>query len=164
MRRRSRKYEAVPTPETTYARAKTAGWLLKTLEQNNNFDSCCFECLQWVVGDLRRPLQAIVQKGKKPMGKSGIVQARVAIKEALKRPHDRLASELDDLFEDHRCLRGIIMDMVRRECCSVRELCGRPVAPYGTALKRLERTFGLHKAKTVESLSSIPAGGFSLCA
>ena len=145
MRRRTNVYEALAAPETTYARTKTAGWLLKTLEYNNNFDSCFFECLQWVVGDLRRPLQAILHEAKKPMGKSGIVQARAAIKEALKRPQDRLASELDDLLEEHRCLRGIVMDMIRRECFLVKELCERPVAPYNTALKRLDQTFGLHK-------------------
>lgn len=145
MGRRTNTAGATSTPETTYARAKTADWLLKILEQNTNFDSCFFDCLQWIVGDLRRPLQTLMHDSQKPMGKSGILQARTAIKEALKKPQARLASELDDLWEEHRCLREIIMDMVRHECLSVKGLCERPIAPYSTALKRLGQTFGLHR-------------------
>ncbi|CAK7025986.1 MAG: ATP-dependent zinc metalloprotease FtsH [Desulfovibrio sp.] len=145
MRRGAKVYGALAAPETTYARAKTAGWLLKSLEQNVTLESCFFECLRWVAGDLRRPLQAIMKEAQKPAGKSGIVAARKAIKEALPRPQDRLASEFEDLFEEHPCLEGIIIDTAQRECAAVQNLHDSSIAPYSTALKRLEQTFGLNK-------------------
>ena len=38
-------HEAIVSPETTYAKAKTAGWLLKILEQNITLESHFFDCL-----------------------------------------------------------------------------------------------------------------------
>lgn len=144
-RGRAKSYAALAAPETTYARAKAAGWLLKSLEQNVTLESSFFECLHWVTGDLRCPLQAIMKEAQKPTGKSGIVAARKAIKEALHRPQNRLASDFEDLFEEHPCLEGIIVDTVQRECAAVQNLHGSPIAPYSTALKRLEQIFGLNK-------------------
>ncbi len=138
-------YGDVTSPETAYARGKTAGWLLKILEQNVRLESNFFECLQWVTGDLRRPLQAIMGETQKPTGKSGIVAARRAIQKALPLQQNRLASELEDLFEEHPCLKGFIIDAVQRECAAIQDLYGNSIAPYSTALKRLKQTFGLHK-------------------
>ena len=144
MGRRSRVHGVLNAPETIYARAKTAGWLLKSLEQNATWDSCLFECLQWVAGDLRRPLQDVLKEAQKTAGKSGIVPARKAIKEAIARPQDRLASEFEDLYEEHSCLEGIITGIVERECVTAQNLCATSVAPYSTALSRLKQTFGLN--------------------
>lgn len=145
MKRGAKVHGVLAAPETTYARAKTAGWLLKSLEQKVTLESCFFECFRWVVGDLRRPLQAVMKEAQKPTGKLGIVAARRAIKEALPRPQDRLASELEDLLEEHSCLEGIIIDIAQRECAAVQNLHISSIAPYSTALKRLEQTFGLNK-------------------
>ncbi len=143
MRRRARVHGVLNAPETLYARAKTAAWLLKSLEQNATWDTCLFECLQWVVGDLRRSLRDILKEAQQTTGKSGIVPARRAVKDVLSRPQDRLASELDDLYQEHPCLEGLIRDMVKRECRAAQKLCGAPMAPYSTALARLRQTFGL---------------------
>ncbi|MDL2216472.1 AAA family ATPase [Desulfovibrio sp. OttesenSCG-928-M14] len=145
MGRRSKIRGVFNAPENIYAQAKTADWLLKSLEQAATWDSYLFECLQWIVGDLRRPLQAVQKEAKKITGKSGIVPARKAAKDALARPQDRLASEFEELYEEHPCLQGIITGIVERECLAVQKLCATPVAPYSSALSRLKQTFGLSK-------------------
>lgn len=133
------------SPETLYARARTAGWLLKSLELNVPLESYFFDCLQWVTGDLRFLLQSVFKEANAITGKSGIIPARKAIKEALPRAESRLSSELEDIFAEHPCLQGIIIDIVQHECAAAQKLCSGPVAPYSTALKRLEETFGLNK-------------------
>lgn len=137
-------HEAIVSPETTYAKAKTAGWLLKILEQNIALESSFFDCLRWVTGDLRRPLQAVMQEAQKTARKSGIVAAREAIKESMQRPQGRLASEFEDLYEEHPCLEGIIRDVVRQECCAGQIPHDHSAAPYIVASKRLKQTFGLN--------------------
>lgn len=142
---RTKIHTAFNAPENMYARGKAAGWLLKSLEQNAALDSCFFECLQWVIGGLRRPLQDVQKEAKKASGKSGIIAARKAVSEALRRSQDRLPSEFEELYEEHSCLEGIIVEFVKRECVTVQKLYGTPMVPYASALKRLEKTFGINK-------------------
>ena len=144
MRRRTKNHTATDAPENMYALGKTAGWLLRSLEQKTVLDSCFFECLQWVIGDLRRPLQELQKEAQIIASKSGIVPARKAIKKALASRQDRLANEFADLYEDHPCLSTIILEIVKQECQRVLALHGKPAAPYSVALKRLEQTFGIN--------------------
>jgi SpoVK/Ycf46/Vps4 family AAA+-type ATPase len=131
-------------PETTYARGKAAGWLLKVLEQKVTMGSSFFECLQWVIGDLRRVLQAVMKEAQTPTRKTGIVKAREAVKEALTRPSRRLVHALEELVAEYPCLEGIITDLVLRECREAKRLCENQADAYNTARLRLEQTFGLN--------------------
>ncbi|MCL2124270.1 MAG: hypothetical protein FWH34_09280, partial [Desulfovibrionaceae bacterium] len=129
-------------PGSVYARAQTAGWLLKALPQKGMVNGF-FECLQWVAGDLRRILQAVMKEAEKTTRQSGIVRARQAVKEALAKSRHRHANELDSLL-DYPCLEGIIHNAVVHACGMVQKLCEKRAGPYTAALKRLEQTFGLH--------------------
>ncbi|MDL2267513.1 AAA family ATPase [Desulfovibrio sp. OttesenSCG-928-G15] len=144
MRAKPKGYGTLNAPEAVYARAKTAGWLLKSLELTNNWDSSFFECLQWVTGGLRRPLQNALKEFPKNTSKSEIVAARNALKELLGVRQDRLARELEDLCEEHACLEGVLARLIKRECAMAHKHSARPLPRYRTALKRLEQTFGLH--------------------
>ena len=136
--------EAAVSPETAYARARTAGWLLKVLELNVALESSFFDCLRWVGGDLRRPLQAVMREAQKPTGKTGAVAARKAAREALRCPQERLASELEDLYEEHPCLKGSIREVARQECRAALDLHDHSANLCTEALERLRQTFGLN--------------------
>ena len=144
-RRSTRNRGTLDVPETVYARCKAAGWLLKTLEQKVSLDSYFFDCLEWVAGGLRRPLQAILKEAKAPSRKAGIIKAREDIKGVLSKARSRLSGALEELVEEHPCLEAIITDVVLHECKEAQQLCDNHAGAYSMALHRLEQTFGLNE-------------------
>ena len=55
MRRRSSHHTSLDalTPETVYARKKTAEWLVRLLDCSVPLDEEFFECAEWCIGGLR---------------------------------------------------------------------------------------------------------------
>jgi len=91
-----------------------------------------------------RPVTARRTRRKAPASPRDRLDAALeALHEASARSHGRLDNELAELYEEHPCLAGIIKDVAARECAAAIKARGKPVGPYGAALKRLERTFGL---------------------
>ena len=145
MRRKANVHGTLRSPETVYAQAKTAGWLLKILEQRIPLEYAFFTCLQWTAGELRPLLQAVLQEAQKLAQNPETTSACEAVKETLSKRHRRLTSEFEELFSEHPCLEGIIRDVVRRACITAQKSCVESMGLYRTALRRLEQTFGLSK-------------------
>ena len=136
-------FDLPSSSESVYARARTAGWLFRLLPRTRSLDSEFFTCLQWVAGDLRHLLVDVEKRAARIRRVSGIVRAREALREIVKSREERLPGELDDLFEEHPCLRNSILEVVQSECRAIGSLGDCMGGAYGTARMRLEQTFGL---------------------
>jgi len=134
---------ALHTPEILYVRARSAAWLAEILKQKLPLEADFFACLQWAGGDLRRPLQAVMQATETAARQPDLVKARRALREALTRPRDKLYRVFDSLYEEHPCLEASIRDAAQQVCAAVVKSCSRPAATYSAALERLEHIFGL---------------------
>ena len=137
MTRRQASYSKLNTPETVYARGKTAGWLLKVLENKTTIDDNFFKCLQWVIGDLRNALQTVIKKTK--ITEEDINKARRFSK------RHQLDRVFQELYEDRPDLGDIIYDAFKRECITAKKLYSKPMNTYTVALKQIEQTFALNK-------------------
>ena len=100
MRSKIEKTGAINTLENACAQTKTAKWLLNVLGQNAQLCSCFFRCLEWVIGDLRAPLQSVLQEVEKSPETPDIMPARKAIDEMLPRSKRKLVREFAELFVD----------------------------------------------------------------
>ena len=145
MGRRGNFRGVLDAPETIYARAKTAGWLLRASEQNVEWDSSFFECLAWVIGDIRPLLQRVMHDTQKLAGKKGIALAKKSIKEDIKGRHYSSTRNLENIYLEHSCLEGIIAGAVEHFCTVAQQSYGTAAALYHRALRRLQQTFGLNK-------------------
>lgn len=143
MRLRKRGSKVSNSPEAIYARGKTAGWLLKAMEFDIVLESEFFKCLQWVCGERRFPVRELLEHLQALGSAPGVALARKAVGEGLERPGHRLPDLLEDLADEHPCLRDSIINIARRECQVMQSLCDRPFKSYSTALKRLQRIFGM---------------------
>lgn len=131
----------VNSPETAYARTKTAEWILRVMEQAIPLESCFFTCLEWVIGDLRGILEALMEElGNAPKN----IKVRKAVQEALKPASSRYASECEELAEEHPALQNIMRDIATRECARLKLASSGSADIYSLALRRMEKTFGLN--------------------
>ena len=119
MRRRSSQRISsleVLSPETAYARKKTADWLLRLLDCSVALDAAFFECAGWCIGGLRPVLHAL-QEALETIRLTGKKNAMLqSIKESLEAPESSLDSALEDLILKHPRVTKLIQETMRREC------------------------------------------------
>jgi len=128
------------TPETLYARSRTARWLSAVLEKGIILESDFFECLEWVCGGLHPLLEAVLQECAPLRGKAG-KEAYEAVKQALGASRRRQHHECEDLIEEHPCLHGIFLEQIGIMLDSIHaDTCP---AMFTQARAALERVFGL---------------------
>lgn len=131
------------SPETLYARGRTAQWLKAVLDKGIVLESDFFECLEWVCGELRPLLEAVLQECAPLRSKAG-KEAYEAVKHALESPKRRHRHECEELAEEHPCLHGIFLDRIGAMLDTVRiDACP---AMFAQARAALERVFGLDAA------------------
>ena len=112
MRGRRNTSGAAMSPETIYARGKSAQWLGRLVEQGVELDSSFFECLGWSIGGLP-PFARLLDGAIKTLPtKPSAVAARKAVRSALRGPEHCLDSELAECFEEHPSLRGTMKQLI----------------------------------------------------
>ncbi|MCL1986194.1 MAG: ATP-binding protein, partial [Betaproteobacteria bacterium] len=104
------------TPESAYARKKTAEWLLRLLDCSVALDEDFFACAEWCMGGLRPVLHSLHEmlgKNRSSVKRDGALKT---IKECLKDPDSDLHEELKELVKRHPRITKHVSAMVRREC------------------------------------------------
>jgi SpoVK/Ycf46/Vps4 family AAA+-type ATPase len=129
------------TPETLYARAKCAQWLLALAQYDVSLDESYFECLEWSLGTLRPLLKKIteaVQKIKSPDDADCEAVCRAA-----EHPGDRPDRTLAELVENNPSLQSIVYPLVMQACADFFKPTGKTSNSFSKARAKLKNTFGL---------------------
>ena len=132
------------TPESVYARGKSATWLCRAMEAGLvSLDSNFFDCLDWSMRGLKRLLLAVIEAAKSLPKTRAHSAACKAARNMLQIRDHRLGSAFEELITEHPCLTGSIEDAIRRECAAAARL-GKTGSPqYRQAVPRLSRVFGI---------------------
>lgn len=129
--------------EEMYARVRTAEWLLALMQYTRFLNEEFFTCVQWVTGGLGRPLQEVARKASSMRRVRGIAKAREELQNALKMQEKYLPGMIENLFEEHACLKTVLVEMMHCECNKLVTGNSDMGGVYGTARLRLARIFGL---------------------
>lgn len=135
--------KAAQTPETIYARGKTAEWLLCAIEQGFVFWSDFFDCLDWCCGGLRGLLRSVIQDSHDLNDSPSVHEARQALQEISTKSSRRLGHELEEISEEHPCLREIILAAAIQECSEASKMAKKKSELYLRATRQMKRIFGL---------------------
>ena len=133
-------------PETLYARAKAAGWVLTLLPRSPSLDDNFLHFFQWITGSLKGSLKKMETEVRALQRKKDLVKARTEFLELLTNQESMLPSWTEELLEKHPCLKNLFIKLVRDECQAVHNLYASNSGIYTTASSRLKQTFGLNES------------------
>jgi AAA+ superfamily predicted ATPase len=149
MRRRKHRNLAakstINTPETAYARGRTAQWLTRLVEQGVALDDSFFECFGWAIGGLQHPLQLLTEEIKKLPAKAAVKAAAKSVRSALDGSTHHLDNAFEAIVEEHPVLHGAIYEIVMQECAAAAKKCDKNSNVFTLAQNKLAHTFGLSK-------------------
>ncbi|MDR3357249.1 MAG: AAA family ATPase [Desulfovibrio sp.] len=137
---------AAVTPETSYAQGKCAGWLLRLMEQGVELDDDFFTCFGWAIGGLSPFLKSLSGEIKNLPEKRSVSAFKKAVNEAIKSPEYHQDDKCEELVREHPAMKGIIAEMLRRECVAAAADAAKNDDIWRTARKRLKRMFGISDA------------------
>jgi energy-coupling factor transporter ATP-binding protein EcfA2 len=133
---------AFATPESRYAQAKCAEWLLRLVEQGITLDSYFFACAGWTVGGLRPLLKTLAAENAKITGR-GANSFKNAVKSALEESDHRLDDEFEDLVREHPAWRDAVVGLVLRKCQAAAAGTAKPCKTFLAATNELRRMFNI---------------------
>ncbi|MDR1660165.1 MAG: AAA family ATPase, partial [Desulfovibrio sp.] len=134
------------TPETRYAQGKCAGWLLRLIEQGVKLDDNFFACFGWAVGGLSPFLKSLSGEIKNLPKKLPVCAFKKAVNEAIKSPAYHQDDRCEELMREHPAMKGVIMEVLRRECVAAAVDAAKNDKIWRTSRKRLKSMFGISDA------------------
>ena len=145
MRRRKTSATGIPdSPESAYAKKKTARWLFNLLECGLQLDSPFLECWEWSTGGLRKFLPQVKDALDKLPDFLDTTEARDELQRAVKKwTACGFFNDLGELMATYPFVVKVITDLIKSECAARRKISREESAAFTKARKRLERTFGL---------------------
>jgi SpoVK/Ycf46/Vps4 family AAA+-type ATPase len=145
MFRRSNPGSIDSTPESRYARIKTAGWLMRLFDKRIVLSSQLFACTAWCVGGLDFCLQGLIEEAKSyvPVSKS---EDEMSTLEELKRVSlYNLGNALEDFLQEHPRHHRSARALLQAACREMHSIRMKRPRSYAMAAKRLEDLFGLDR-------------------
>jgi SpoVK/Ycf46/Vps4 family AAA+-type ATPase len=131
------------TPETMYAKRRTAEWLLGLIKAGITMNDDFFSCLCWAIGNLRPVMKKIALALDAMPARPSVKKAASIAKEALDYPEHRLPDMLEELVNDFPFIEDATIGIVEAECRAASKVKRVESARYLQAGKLLKRTFGL---------------------
>ncbi|MBV1713937.1 MAG: AAA family ATPase [Desulfomicrobium sp.] len=145
MFRRSNSGSIDSTPESRYARIKTAGWLMRLFDKRIVLSSELFACTAWCLGGLDFCLQGLIKEAASytPVSKN---EDEMATLEELKRVSlYNLGNALEDFLQEHPRHHKSARALLQAECREMHSTRMKRPRSYAMAAKRLEELFGLDR-------------------
>lgn len=133
------------TPESRYARIKTAGWLMRLFDKRIVLSSQLFACTAWCVGGLDFCLHGLIEEAKSyvPVSKS---EEEMSTLEELKRVSlYNLGNALEDFLQEHPRHHRSARALLQAACREMHSTRMKRPRSYAMAAKRLEELFGLDR-------------------
>ena len=149
MRRRHRKRSASGsidfTPESRYARIRTAGWLMRLFDKRIVLNSELFDCAAWCLGGLDFCLQGLIEDAEKYVLVSKSEDDLQVIKELKRVSLYNLTNALEEFLQEHPRHHKSVRALLQDECSHVHSTRMKRPRSFAMAAKRLEELFGLHQ-------------------
>ncbi|GHS93486.1 hypothetical protein AGMMS50276_04140 [Synergistales bacterium] len=143
MKKQKTNITALDNKETSYVQRKTAEWLLRLLKQDIPMTAYFFNCLKWVVGDLRVVLRNAFDFFKKLPKTPEIGEALEALAIATNWSSHKLESYFDDIVRDFPCTKNIIKIYIMQSCRVAAGVAAHDRFYYARVRKLLKKTFDI---------------------
>ena len=131
------------TPESRYARIRTAGWLTRVLDRKIVLNSALFECASWCLGGLDSCLNALVKEAESYGLVSNNEEELEVLKEINRFSLFSLTNGLEEFLQTHPRYQKTVRALLKEECRSVHAARMKRPRSYVMAAQRLQDLFGL---------------------
>lgn len=131
------------TPESRYARIRTAGWLMRVLDRKIALNSALFECASWCLGGLDFCLNALVKEVESYGLVSNNEEELGVLKEVNRFSLFNLTNGLEEFLQTHPRYQKTVRALLKEECRSVHAARMKRPRSYAMAAQRLQDLFGL---------------------
>jgi hypothetical protein len=131
------------TPDTRYARIRTAGWLMRLLDKRVPLNSSLFDCAVWCLGGLDSFLDGLIDEAENYTPVSMVEDELETMREMKRLSGYSQTNSLEEFLEAHprhsKPARLILQD----ECRSAHAVKMKRPRSYRMAAERLKDLFGL---------------------
>lgn len=146
MRRRHRRNTSGSidsTPESRYARIRTAGWLMRILDKQIIVNSELLNCAFWCLGRLDFCLHGLLQEAQSSARVSKSALELDALEEIKRLSFYDLANSIEDFLEEYPRHQKAVRSMIQNECRKVQAVGMKRPRSFAMAARRLKEFFGL---------------------
>lgn len=142
----SNSYDSIDsTPESHYARIRTAGWLMRILDRKIALNSTLFECAAWCLGGLNFCLNTLVQEVESQGLVSGNEDKVDVLDEVKRLSIFNVTDGLEEFLQNHPRYQKMIRALLKEECHRVHSTRMKRPRSFVMATQRLQSLFGLNQ-------------------
>lgn len=131
------------TPESRYARIRTAGWLMRVLDRKIVLSSALFECASWCLGGLGSCLHGLIHAAHSSACVSKFDDELGSLEAIKCLPLCHLPNSLEVFFEEHPRQQKDAKSVLQDECRKVHSAGMKRPRSFIMAARSLQGLFGL---------------------
>ena len=131
------------TPDSRYARRKTAQWISRLLDRNVDLSDPFFECVEWCCGGLDFCMKGLAEEISKARGSQDSERVNRNFDALVEVSPSRRSDAFEDFVETHSEFSRFLIELIQGECRNISDLKTKKPRSFARASELLQYLFGL---------------------